>query len=101
VRDDDTVPSGFVDIVDMSAADHIVIEPSDAVEIIALVSEVRTTKGLQGTIFFAPSDHSFGMAQMFQQTLASRDMSVEIFRDWNELAAAVMARLRDDKRWPT
>jgi hypothetical protein len=41
------------------------------------------------------------MAQMFQQTLASRDMSVEIFRDWNELAAAVMARLRDDKRWPT
>jgi hypothetical protein len=37
------------------------------------------------------------MAQMFQQMLASRDMSVEVFRDWNELAAAVLARLREKK----
>ena len=65
VRDDVYVPSGFIDIVDLSLAEDIAIDASDAKDIVAVVSEIRSRKGLQGTAFFAPTDLSLGIAQMF------------------------------------
>ena len=97
VRDDVYVPSGFIDIVDLSLAEDITIDASDAKDIVAVVSEIRSRKGLQGTAFFAPTDLSLGVAQMFQEMLEKLGLWVKIYRDWDEMAADITKRLRDSR----
>jgi hypothetical protein len=95
VLNDDELPDGFIDIVDLSGADDISIEPSDAATIISMVSSLRTKKGLRGTVFFAPSDQAFAIAQMFKAGLGDSGITAKVLRDWDQLSDVVMERLRE------
>lgn len=93
VLSDHDLPRGFIDIVDLSEADEISVEPSDAATIISMVTNLRTTKGLRGTVFFAPSDMAFEIAQMFKEGLGTAGITAKVLRDWERLTDVVMERL--------
>ena len=92
---DDAVPSGFFEIVDFSLADDFAVRASGAAAVATQVAELITHKDYRGTAFFAPNDLAFGMARMFQAMMEGLGQSVEIYRDWDELATVVTGRLRD------
>lgn len=95
VLSDEDLPDGFIDIVDLSGADDITIEPSDAATIISMVSNLRTKKGLRGTVFFAPSDQAFAIAQMFKGGLGASGITAKVLRNWDQLTDVVMERMRE------
>ena len=97
VRDDVYVPSGFIDIVDLSLVEDTTIDAADAKDIVSVVSEIRSRKGLTGTAFFAPTELSLGIAQMFQEMLEELGLWVKIYRDWPEMSADITKRLRDNR----
>ena len=95
LQEDDAVPSGFFEIVDFSTADDFAVRASGASAVAQRVAKLIEHKDYRGTAFFAPNDLSLGMARMFQAMMESLGQNVEIYRDWDELAAVVTKRLRE------
>jgi len=91
---DSTVPSGAIEIVDFSLATDFAVRASGAAVIASQVADLNALKDYQGTTFFAPNDLSFGMARMFQAMMENQGLHVEIYRDWDTMAAVVTDRLR-------
>ena len=89
LRDDETVPPGFVEIVDFSLADDFAIRVTGAGRIAFLLPELQERKDYRGTKFFAPSDLAYGIARVFQTLMEQLDIETEIHREWHELEAAV------------
>lgn len=94
---DEAVPSGMIEIVDFSLAADFAVKASGAAVIASQVAELSAQKDYQGTTFFAPNDLSFGMARMFQAMMENQGLHVEIYRDWDKMAAVVTERLRKKK----
>ena len=94
---DEDVPSGMIEIVDFSLAVDFAVKASGAAVIASQVAELNAKKDYQGTTFFAPNDLSFGMARMFQAMMENQGLHVEIYRDWDRMAAVVTERLRKKK----
>lgn len=96
LRDDREIPSGFIEIVDFSAAEDFAIRVSGAGRIAFVIPELQERKRYQGTIFFAPNDLAYGIARVFRTLLEQLDNDTEIYRDWGELETAVKKRLFKD-----
>jgi hypothetical protein len=96
IRDDANVPPGCIEIVDFSSADDFAIKVSGAGRISFLIPELQDRKDYRGTIFFAPSDLAFGMARVFQTLMEQLEIDTKIYREWNELEAAVANRLDEE-----
>jgi hypothetical protein len=93
LRDDRTIPPGFIEIVDFSSADDFAIRASGAGRIAFLLPELQDRKDYAGTKFFAPSDLAHGIARVFQTLMEQLDIETEIYREWHELEASVKMRL--------
>jgi hypothetical protein len=93
LRDDDSVPKGFVEVVDFSSAEDFAVTVSGAGRISFLVPELQDRKDYKGTIFFAPGDRAFGIARVFQTMLEQLGIETQIYREWHELETAVDRRL--------
>ena len=92
--DADNVPSGFVEIVDFSSADDFAITAQGAARIVRMAPELSKRKDYRGTVFFAPSDLSFRIAQKYRTMLHDLGMKVKIYRDWDEMVAVRKQRMR-------
>ena len=96
LRDDQAIPSGFIEVVDFSSAEDFAIRVSGAGRIAFLVPELQERKDYQGTTFFAPTDLAYGIARVFQTLLEQLGIEAEIYREWGELEAAVARRSTSD-----
>jgi len=96
LRDDTSIPNGFVEVVDFSAADDFAVKVSGAGRISFLIPELQDRKDYRGTMFFAPGDLAFGIARVFQTMLEQLGIETEIHREWGELEAAVARRSTSD-----
>ena len=96
IRDDRNLPSGFIEIVDFSAAEDFAIRVSGAGRIAFLIPELQERKRYGGTKFFAPNDLAFGIARIFQTLMEQLDIDTRIYRDMGELETAVKKRLQED-----
>ena len=96
--DADDLPSGFVEIVDFRNADDFTITAQGAARIVRMAPDLFEHKDYRGTVFYAPTNLSFQIAQTYRKLLHTMSMKVKVYRDWDELVAVRMKRLRDGPR---
>jgi hypothetical protein len=55
-------------------------------------------KDYRGTVFFAPTNLAYQIAHTYRKLLHTMSMPVKVYREWDEMVAVRMKRLRDGPR---
>jgi hypothetical protein len=93
---DKSVPSGFIEIVDLSGVEEFAISYQDAPEMAAKIGSLVAIKGYKYSYLFAPNDAAYKFISPFPKLAEDRGLKIEIFRDWEEMMASIQRKLQKE-----
>ena len=93
---DDSVPYGFIEIVDFSGVEEFAVSYQDAPEIAYKIGPLVAVKGYRYSYLFAPNDTVSLFISPFQRLVGNRGLKIETFRDWDEMVSSIQRRLQDE-----